>query len=191
MSTGLCFDSGTFTCHVAKVVLTVTWFYFTLQVLFALPFLIQSPWSYLKGAFDLSRMSCSRYVYKWLTCVWYYSTGVFLFKWTVNWRFIPEQVFLGRSFHLLLLILHLTLLLFVFRKRFVNNHCTSNTIFYICLLISGGLNSWGRSPLMSFEAGPLFGIDRTLVSRKSKQVSRVRVLKTKHFMHSKYPSPFS
>ncbi|CAM9277760.1 unnamed protein product [Lampetra planeri] len=40
----------------------------------------------------------------------------FLFKWTVNWRFLPEWLFLSRYFHFLLLAAHLlTLLLFALR----------------------------------------------------------------------------
>ena len=55
--------------HVANIVLY--------QALIALPFLHTHPWSYLSSAFELSR--------------------VFLHKWTVNWRFVPEDVFLSRS----------------------------------------------------------------------------------------------
>ena len=37
-------------------------------------------------------------------------TRQFLFKWTVNWRFVGEEWFLSRKFSLLLLTLHLVLL---------------------------------------------------------------------------------
>ncbi|KAH7669879.1 Protein K09E4.2 b [Aphelenchoides avenae] len=60
------------------------------QVLVAWPFLTSDPISYLKRAFELGR--------------------VFLFKWTVNWRFLPEELFVSKSFHLLLLALHFTAL---------------------------------------------------------------------------------
>jgi alpha-1,3-mannosyltransferase len=56
------------------------------QVLVAVPFLAHNPWSYLGRAFELSRQ--------------------FLFKWTVNWRFVGEEVFLSRGFALALLGLH-------------------------------------------------------------------------------------
>uniref|UniRef100_A0A0N5A9G5 dolichyl-P-Man:Man5GlcNAc2-PP-dolichol alpha-1,3-mannosyltransferase n=1 Tax=Syphacia muris TaxID=451379 RepID=A0A0N5A9G5_9BILA len=62
-----------------------------IQVLLALPFLITDPFAYVARSFDLGR--------------------VFLFKWTVNWRFLPETVFLSRTFHICLLILHIFLLL--------------------------------------------------------------------------------
>lgn len=53
------------------------------QVLIALPFLRKHPWSYLSSAFEFSR--------------------VFLYKWTVNWRVLSEDVFLSRSWALTLL----------------------------------------------------------------------------------------
>lgn len=46
-----------------------------LQAFFALPFLQEDLWAYVRLAFDLGR--------------------VFLYKWTVNWRFLDEQTFLS------------------------------------------------------------------------------------------------
>ncbi|KAM7400747.1 hypothetical protein PAMA_005099 [Pampus argenteus] len=64
-----------------------------IQLLLGLPFLLENPIGYISRAFDLGRQ--------------------FMFKWTVNWRFLPEWLFLDRYFHLLLLSAHLlTLLLF-------------------------------------------------------------------------------
>lgn len=62
-----------------------------LQVVLGLPFLMKNPIGYLSRSFDLGRQ--------------------FLFRWTVNWRFLPEALFLHRAFHLALLAAHLTLLL--------------------------------------------------------------------------------
>uniref|UniRef100_H3ATY4 Dol-P-Man:Man(5)GlcNAc(2)-PP-Dol alpha-1,3-mannosyltransferase n=1 Tax=Latimeria chalumnae TaxID=7897 RepID=H3ATY4_LATCH len=62
-----------------------------LQVILGLPFLLENPAGYLTCAFDLGRQ--------------------FLFKWTVNWRFLPEEVFLNRYFHVMLLTAHLSVLL--------------------------------------------------------------------------------
>uniref|UniRef100_A0A3Q2PX59 Dol-P-Man:Man(5)GlcNAc(2)-PP-Dol alpha-1,3-mannosyltransferase n=1 Tax=Fundulus heteroclitus TaxID=8078 RepID=A0A3Q2PX59_FUNHE len=68
-----------------------------IQLLLGLPFLLDNPAGYVSRAFDLGRQ--------------------FMFKWTVNWRFLPEWLFLNRYFHLLLLAAHLlTLLLFAFRR---------------------------------------------------------------------------
>uniref|UniRef100_A0A8C5M8Z9 Dol-P-Man:Man(5)GlcNAc(2)-PP-Dol alpha-1,3-mannosyltransferase n=1 Tax=Leptobrachium leishanense TaxID=445787 RepID=A0A8C5M8Z9_9ANUR len=62
-----------------------------LQVLLALPFLLENPVGYLHRSFDFGRQ--------------------FLFQWTVNWRFLPESIFHHRVFHLALLAAHLTALI--------------------------------------------------------------------------------
>ncbi|XP_062337248.1 dol-P-Man:Man(5)GlcNAc(2)-PP-Dol alpha-1,3-mannosyltransferase [Osmerus eperlanus] len=68
-----------------------------IQLFLALPFLMENPSGYVSRAFDLGRQ--------------------FLFRWTVNWRFLPEWLFLSRYFHLVLLGAHLiTLLLFALRR---------------------------------------------------------------------------
>uniref|UniRef100_A0A8D2Q3N9 Dol-P-Man:Man(5)GlcNAc(2)-PP-Dol alpha-1,3-mannosyltransferase n=1 Tax=Varanus komodoensis TaxID=61221 RepID=A0A8D2Q3N9_VARKO len=61
-----------------------------LQVVLGLPFLVANPVGYLTRSFDLGRQ--------------------FLFEWTVNWRFLPEEIFQHRGFHLALLVAHLTAL---------------------------------------------------------------------------------
>ncbi|XP_077412117.1 dol-P-Man:Man(5)GlcNAc(2)-PP-Dol alpha-1,3-mannosyltransferase [Vanacampus margaritifer] len=68
-----------------------------IQLLLGLPFLLENPVGYMSRAFDLGRQ--------------------FMFKWTVNWRFLPEWLFLNRYFHLVLLAAHmLSLLLFALRR---------------------------------------------------------------------------
>ncbi|KZS99080.1 glycosyltransferase family 58 protein [Sistotremastrum niveocremeum HHB9708] len=67
------------------------------QILLAWEFLSSYPQSYLKNAFDLSR--------------------VFLYKWTVNWRMLDEDTFLSPTFSRALLCAHLvTLLVFCSQK---------------------------------------------------------------------------
>ncbi|KAH9376873.1 hypothetical protein HPB48_002811 [Haemaphysalis longicornis] len=61
------------------------------QVVLGLPFLLSNPVSYIMGAFNLGR--------------------IFLYEWTVNWRFLPEDVFVDRRFHLALLGLHAVVIL--------------------------------------------------------------------------------
>ncbi|KAL1280869.1 hypothetical protein QQF64_015469 [Cirrhinus molitorella] len=68
-----------------------------IQLVLGLPFLLVNPVGYVSRAFDLGRQ--------------------FLFKWTVNWRFLPEDVFLCRYFHLALLLAHITTLLLFALKR--------------------------------------------------------------------------
>ncbi|KAG6811325.1 hypothetical protein H0H92_007989 [Tricholoma furcatifolium] len=64
-----------------------------IQTLMANPFLAVDPWAYFNCAFDLRR--------------------VFLYKWTVNWRMVNEEVFLSRNWAVGLLVGHgLVLVLF-------------------------------------------------------------------------------
>ena len=60
------------------------------QLLLGAPFLWENPVGYVNRAFDLRRQ--------------------FLYEWTVNWRCIPEWLFLNRAFHLVLLVAHVLLL---------------------------------------------------------------------------------
>ncbi|KAL2258234.1 hypothetical protein VTK26DRAFT_8538 [Humicola hyalothermophila] len=60
------------------------------QVLIAVPFLQENAAGYAGRAFELSRQ--------------------FLFRWTVNWRFVGEEVFLSRTFALGLLAMHAAVL---------------------------------------------------------------------------------
>jgi len=59
-------------------------------VLLAVPFLKENAIGYISRAFELTRQ--------------------FLFKWTVNWRFLGEEAFLSRRFSIALLAVHLSLL---------------------------------------------------------------------------------
>lgn len=70
--------------------LRLAWLMTQLQVLIGLPFLAHAPRAYLGRAFEFSRQ--------------------FLFKWTVNWRFIGEETFLSRTFAITLLVLHVSVL---------------------------------------------------------------------------------
>lgn len=62
-----------------------------IQLVLGLPFLYVNFWSYIKGSFDLGR--------------------IFEHKWTVNYRFLPVELFELRTFHIALIILHVSLLL--------------------------------------------------------------------------------
>lgn len=61
------------------------------QFFLGLPFLINNPINYIRGAFDLSR--------------------VFMYKWSVNWKFVPPNIFVSGYFHALLLAILSTMLL--------------------------------------------------------------------------------
>lgn len=62
------------------------------QVILALPFLLEDPEAYVSRAFEFSRQ--------------------FLYKWTVNWAFLPEEIFLSRAFSSTLLIGHVSFLVY-------------------------------------------------------------------------------
>ncbi|KAI3980073.1 hypothetical protein MKX01_042727 [Papaver californicum] len=61
-----------------------------LQILLGLPFLLSFPVDYLSGAFNLGR--------------------VFIHYWSVNFKFVPEEIFVSKEFAVSLLIIHLLLL---------------------------------------------------------------------------------
>lgn len=71
-----------------------------LQVLIALPFVQENAKGYLSRAFELSRQ--------------------FLFKWTVNWRFVGEETFLSRPFSLTLLGLHAVVLTIFLTQKWLH-----------------------------------------------------------------------
>ncbi|XP_037086192.1 LOW QUALITY PROTEIN: lethal(2)neighbour of tid protein-like [Pollicipes pollicipes] len=68
-----------------------------LQLVLGAPFLATNPIAYVRGAFDLGR--------------------VFQYQWTVNWRLLPEALFLDRRLHALLLALHVVTCAVFARRR--------------------------------------------------------------------------
>jgi alpha-1,3-mannosyltransferase len=67
-----------------------------IQLVLGWPFLSTYPISYIKKAFEFDR--------------------VFFFKWTVNWKFLPEEIFVSKKWALLLLAGHLGTLAWLARK---------------------------------------------------------------------------
>uniref|UniRef100_A0A0N5BC83 dolichyl-P-Man:Man5GlcNAc2-PP-dolichol alpha-1,3-mannosyltransferase n=1 Tax=Strongyloides papillosus TaxID=174720 RepID=A0A0N5BC83_STREA len=91
-------------------------FYFirTLKYLLVIPgvilllsyqFILSYPHEYFGQAFDFSR--------------------IFLYKWTVNWRFLDESLFLNVTFHKILLLSHVTVL-----AIFIWNFCLREQLFF-------------------------------------------------------------
>jgi len=58
----------------------------SVQLILGAPFLLTFPVQYIIGAFNLGR--------------------VFLYEWTVNFRFLPEEIFVSRVLHVALLLAH-------------------------------------------------------------------------------------
>ncbi|DAZ98135.1 TPA: hypothetical protein N0F65_003121 [Lagenidium giganteum] len=82
-------------------VLRTIWYLFicaAIQIVLALPFLRHNWFSYLLKAFELSR--------------------VFTYKWTVNWKFLPEEIFVSKNLAHLLLCGHLIFLILFLEKHF-------------------------------------------------------------------------
>lgn len=71
------------------------------QVILGAPFLLHNPIAYIHRSFELTR--------------------VFQYKWTVNWRFVPEYIFLSKAWGIALLIGHLTVLAFLWKRVWVRN----------------------------------------------------------------------
>lgn len=69
------------------------------QIMLGYEFLAAHPRSYLMRAFEFSRQ--------------------FMFKWTVNWRFVGEETFLSRPFSLALLSAHAALILLFLQPRWL------------------------------------------------------------------------
>jgi len=73
------------------------WLMTQLQIVMAFPFIPKNAIGYLGRAFEFSRQ--------------------FLFKWTVNWRFVGEETFLSKEFSFSLLVGHVSALaLFAFTR---------------------------------------------------------------------------
>lgn len=77
----------------------LAWLMAQIQFALAIPFLSTNPRGYLGRAFELSRQ--------------------FKFEWTVNWRMMGEEVFLSKSFSLMLLGFHATVLLIFIAARWL------------------------------------------------------------------------
>ena len=71
-------------------------------------FLLTHPWEYLGRAFEFSRK--------------------FFFKWTVNFRFLPEEIFLDSRLHLALLALHLMFLVLFCSKKWLPKEFGTNLL---------------------------------------------------------------
>ncbi|KAF4461902.1 dolichyl-P-Man:Man(5) c(2)-PP-dolichyl mannosyltransferase [Fusarium albosuccineum] len=79
--------------------LRLAWLMAQIQFAIGIPFITKNPRGYAARAFELSRQ--------------------FKFEWTVNWRMLGEELFLSKSFALVLLLLHATVLLVFIAKRWI------------------------------------------------------------------------
>lgn len=95
------------------------------QVLIGIEFLTTYPVAYLHRSFNLGRQ--------------------FEFKWTVNWRFLGEELFLDRRLHVLFLAVHMLLLILFFKRHWI----TKPSSFYSA--VHNTLVEAGKRPTSSLE----------------------------------------
>lgn len=81
-----------------------------IQLVLGAPFLLTHPTEYLKGSFDFGR--------------------IFQHEWTVNYRFLPIEIFEHKYFHIILLTVHLALLLIfiVPSYKYMQSYCRLRTL---------------------------------------------------------------
>lgn len=81
-----------------------------IQLILGAPFLLTYPVEYLKGSFNFSR--------------------VFEHKWTVNYRFLPVEMFVNKYFHVVLLAAHVCLLIvFIIPSyKYIQSYCRLRTL---------------------------------------------------------------
>ena len=115
----VCYHTGVFVASKLVSTLTVPSVSLSLESLLPLPlqgvlgapFLLAHPTAYFHRSFELQRQ--------------------FLYRWTVNWRFLPEHVFLNRSFHVALLCGHLAVLSFFMGRKWLRLEC-AYTLGCVC-----------------------------------------------------------
>lgn len=121
--------------------------FFAPQIILALPFIREYPYSYVNRAFEFSRE--------------------FLYKWTVNWRFLDEEMFLSKEFAICLLLAHAIILIaFVSMpgKRFLQPFMPTSLVTFIKNAFStGGLQTrtvqhYGRYVACTIGTSNLVGI---------------------------------
>ncbi|PIN18091.1 Mannosyltransferase [Handroanthus impetiginosus] len=125
------------------------------QILLGLPFLLSRPVAYISRAFNLGR--------------------VFIHFWSVNFKFVPEQVFVSRGFALFLLAAHLILLAIFAHYRWCRHE--------------GGLFSLLNSKLvqMKLKISHLSSFPLRLFSSQN---SNLRVLRSEHIVTTLFVGNF-
>ena len=88
-----------FLCRGVVGSIRMIWIMIQAQVLIALPFIPTNAFGYLGRAFEFSRQ--------------------FFFKWTVNWRFVGEEIFLSKGFSISLLVGHVSVLVIFVLTRWL------------------------------------------------------------------------
>ncbi|XP_062088198.1 dol-P-Man:Man(5)GlcNAc(2)-PP-Dol alpha-1,3-mannosyltransferase isoform X2 [Humulus lupulus] len=122
------------------------------QILLALPFIISYPFSYISRAFNLGR--------------------VFIHFWSVNFKFVPEQIFVSKSFAVSLLIAHLGLLIAFAHYRWCKHE--------------GGLLNFLHSILVSIK----LRLSRSTLKNSNNGHRSLKVLKAEHIVTTMFVGNF-
>ena len=116
-----------------------------LQGFIAFPFLnnqIGTGFIYFERSFDLGRQ--------------------FLYKWTVNWRFVDEETFLSREFAIGLLVVHVSTLLYFLQNRWLKP--SSSGIVDFVKKYTGDYMTEAREQVVAVAVTPTFIMDTMLGS---------------------------
>ncbi|OAL29850.1 hypothetical protein AYO22_01756 [Fonsecaea multimorphosa] len=115
---------------------------FVLHVIMSMPFFEHGTgFSYVQRSFDFGRQ--------------------FLYKWTVNWRFVDEETFLSPSFAIGLLVIHVSLLLFFFQTKWIKPSASNLAEF--AKKYTGGMKE-AEELRVSKKVTPSFVMDAVLGS---------------------------
>lgn len=146
------------------------------QLLLALPFLLKDPMAYYYRAFDFGR--------------------VFLYKWTVNWRFLDEETFASVQFFKLLLAVHILLLFIIFWSRWLNIILMNKFPFHIkredpilTLFIANFIGvACSRSLHYQFYVWYYHSLPMLVWATKFSTMFRILILGCIEFSWNEYPS---
>ena len=125
------------------------------------------PYAYVTRAFDLSRK--------------------FLYRWTVNWRFISEEAFLSDAFSYLLIHNHLWLLLLFFNTRWIAPTRCKGIIDFAKTYL--GSLDWQKERRIAARVTPTFATD-TLLTCMAIGMLCARSLHYQFFVYIAWGAPY-
>ncbi|KAJ9543346.1 hypothetical protein OSB04_023053 [Centaurea solstitialis] len=125
------------------------------QILLGLPFLLSYPIAYLSNAFNLGR--------------------VFIHFWSVNFKFVPEPIFVSKEFALILLVAHLGLLTIFAHYRWCKHE--------------GGLVSFLHSRFLKLQLKTSITSSMPL-NRSYNSISGLKLLKREHIITTMFTGNF-
>lgn len=126
-----------------------------LSVILVIPFVqVMIGWKYLLPLFNDEEAKYLRWTY--INQAFNFKRK-FLYKWTVNWRFVPEDIFLNDNFARILLFLHVSVLLIFVFTRYLSPKITGKSITNLvkdalCKPFSDTISTSNK--LIDYDQGP-------------------------------------